>query len=158
MANSEAKFSAEVRGDLAEVYKDFIHVNLLPDMRRSLKKPYDSYFCYKGMFCAIEFKRVDGHTFNTENKIRPHQWDKLEEVNNSGSVGVFVICFNDYKTSFIIKPKALKIIEAERGVSIKHDFFLPHLHVDNLIQMDRKKIEGYTRWEVERLIDAAERF
>lgn len=158
MANSESKFSSEIRSELVEVYGDNIFVHLIPDMRRTGKKPFDSYFIYKGMFCAMEFKRIDGHTLNIRNHIREHQPGCLQKVIDVGGVGVFVICFNDYKHTFVLTPKALKILEVERGISIKHDFFLPHVDIDNLVLIERKKIDGCTRWEVEKLIHVAERF
>ena len=160
MSSNEAGFSAEVRKDLFELYGEDIHVNLIPDMMRTGKKPYDAYFLYKGMFCAIEFKRIDGRTFNVDNKVKPHQPECLNEINKAGGTGVFVICFNDNKMAFILGPKQLDtMVNLNGSPSLKIERFYeaidnPDLKIDRMV---RCKISCHTRWCVEEIVERVKR-
>lgn len=156
MATYERQFSAEVRKDLEDFYGEDIHVNLIPDMMRTGKKPYDFYFVYQSHFVAVECKLCEGETFNTKTEIKPHQPDSIKQVRKCGGHGIFLLCFNKHKTSFIFNGNQLDIMLNEFGTSLKYDDFEEHLLIKNLLQMKRGKFGDITRWEVEKLTEAAQ--
>lgn len=154
MAKSERQISAEIRSDLKTFCGKFIFVQLLPDMRMTGKKPFDFFFIYKhqeilnSKFVAIELKREDGLSFNTE-KILNHQWLKLGEIVALGQEAYFVVAFTRYKEIFILSPKLMcKMIE-KHGKTISYCDFTT---AGDYRTMRRKKYEYCTLWEVEKLL------
>jgi penicillin-binding protein-related factor A (putative recombinase) len=164
MASSEAAFCAEVRYDLKIQYKKKMHVYLIHDMARSGNKPYDFYFTYRDHFCAVECKRIDGHTFNYKNMVKPHQPEFLREVIESECTGLFLICFNQYKAAFALTPDMMDNLVKENGNAIKYDAFQSYTLVDQIVKINRIKDETRegdlpkTRWHVEELVRAAFKF
>lgn len=147
MAKYERVFSAQVRKELKEVYGDECFVQLLPDMRRTGKKPFDFFFILRSKFIAIECKLSKGNSFNIKNDIRPHQIPCLLEVEKAGGNGYFLICFSKYDTSFLCSPDWIDYTEEKlQSDSISLNYFKDHA-----IEISRHKINGKTRWEVEKI-------
>lgn len=158
MASNEAGFSFQVRSDLETIYKDRIHLQLIYNQRQSGKKPYDFYFNLEDHFTAIETKIVKGHTFNFKNDVKQHQPQKLREVMASKGTGIFLICFNHYRCAFVVTPDMMDLLVKENGVAIHYKHFEMYSTTDQIIKICRCKIQGSTRWHVERLIYATQIF
>jgi penicillin-binding protein-related factor A (putative recombinase) len=147
MAKYERVFSAQVRKELKQVYGEKCLVQLLPDMRRTGKKPFDFFYVLESKFYAIECKLSKGHSFNIVNDIRPHQIPCLYEVEKAGGKGYFLIYFQKYNTSFLCSPDWIEYTEEKlNSDSIHIDYFKEHA-----IEVKRCKIEDKTRWEVEKI-------
>ena len=144
----ESVFSKQLRDDIKEYFDDEVHVNLLPDMRRTGKKPYDFYFL-KDNFYAFELKVETGKSFSF-NKVKPHQPECLKEVYENGGVGVFVICFPKKKIAFILSPTDWEdAVEHNKSLdrnSVPYEYFF-----NNYFYFVRKKTREKTRWDVETL-------
>lgn len=151
MASNEAALSGEVRSDLFTVFPK-IHVNLIPDMMRTGKKPYDAYFLYEGRFVALEFKLEKGGTFNFHHHIdnRPHQSECLDLVSVCGGKGYFFIAFNKHDTAFMMYPGTLASIRNLYGSSVKYEAFKEFFSGSEAV-IERKKFDGKKRWHVERI-------
>jgi penicillin-binding protein-related factor A (putative recombinase) len=156
MAN-EAGFSAQLRNDLSNLYNSKIFVQLIPNMIRTGKKPFDFWFLYNHHFCAVECKWVKKgeHRFAFK-EIRSHQPECLKRVIDSGGGGCFCVGFNDYKASFFFTPDVLDILQeySASDISITYEELYQYSqdHPDRVGTIERKKIDGFTRWEVEKLI------
>ena len=153
MAKSERQFSAEIRSDLKTYGGNSIFVQLLPDMRMTGKKPFDFFFIYKhpavkeSKFIAVECKKEDGLSFNTE-KILNHQWMKLGEVVSLGQEAYFVIAFTRFKEVFIVSPGLLTKMIENHGRTISYEQF-----ISTTLKMKRIKYGDCTIWDVEKLLD-----
>lgn len=150
MARYERQFSAQVRSELKQVYGDKCFVQLLPDMHRTGKKPFDFFFIFNSKFYAVECKLSKGNSFNVVNDIRPHQIPCLYDVQRAGGKSFFLIYFNKYKICFICKPHVIEYMEEKlKSDRLKIDDFKQYAK-----QMDRFKIDGgKTRWEVEKMVE-----
>ena len=147
MAKQERVFSSQLRKELKQVYGDKCFVQLLPDMRRTGKKPFDFFFVLESKFYAIECKLSRGNSLNTKNDIRPHQIPCLHDVEKAGGKGFFIICFANHNTSFLCAPEWIEYTEEKlKSDSIHIDYFREHA-----IEIARCKIDGQTRWEVEKI-------
>lgn len=152
MARREAKFSKELRSELDMVYGKNVFVQLLPDMRRTGKKPFDFLILYEGRFVAVECKLMHGHTFNVENSVSPHQPACLDRVNKCKGRGIFVVGFRKHKTFFILSPYRIDYLtEKFKTDSLKFDQLMDTIDESRIGR--RKKIGDITRWEVERLVE-----
>jgi len=149
MAKTESIFSAQVRKELKLVYGDECFVQLLPDMRRTGKKPFDFFFVYNSIFIAIECKLSDGNSFNIVNDVRPHQIPCLFGVERAGGKAFFLICFRKHETSFICTPSKIGYMEEKKmSDRLTIEDFRNHT-----TEMGRFKIGGKTRWAVEKLVE-----
>ena len=146
----EARFSAQLRKELSIVYPD-MWIHLIPDMMRTGKKPFDFYFLNNGLMTAIECKYIDGKSFSINN-LQPHQPDCLRKVIQAGGKGYFVIYFARENKVLVLNPDQLDYIfeivgknyfDFNEAVKYRHHMF-----------MHRMKINGMTRWEVEKLVNA----
>jgi penicillin-binding protein-related factor A (putative recombinase) len=146
---SEATFSFQLRKDIKNVFDEDVFVYLIHNMKNTGKKPFDFIFLYKGKMFAIECKFVKGNTFNFDNMVKPHQSPFLQEVKKAGGVGLFVICFMKYNETFILGPHKMDYL-SELGKSSKIEHFRG---CSGVVLMERKKINGRTRWEVEKLVN-----
>jgi penicillin-binding protein-related factor A (putative recombinase) len=148
MAKHERVFSSQLRKELKQVYGEKCLVQLLPDMRRTGKKPFDFFFVLESRFYAIECKLSKGHSFNIINDIRPHQIPCLHDVEKAGGKGYFIICFQKYDIAFLCSPDWIEYTEEKlKSDSIRFDYFKEHA-----VEIKRRKIEGRTRWEVEKMV------
>lgn len=146
----EATFSSQVRKELSQLFGQDIFVHLLPDMRMTGKKPFDFFILLKSKFIAIEAKFIEGNSININNHIRPHQPDCLRHVICAGGKGFFLICFGKNKKALLVTPDQLDYLAEKTGRDlIKYDDL-----VEKCIVLERKKIDGITRWEVERILSA----
>jgi penicillin-binding protein-related factor A (putative recombinase) len=150
MAKYERVFSAQVRKELKQTYGDECFVQLLPDMRRTGKKPFDFFFVYKSIFHAVECKLSTGRSFNIVNDIRPHQIPCLYDVEKSGGKSFFLICFGKLDLSFICTPSKIEYMEEK----LKSDKLTIEDFENFAVKMQRLKIGGKTRWEVEKMVEA----
>lgn len=147
MAKTESVFSSQVRKELKLVYGNECFIQLLPDMRRTGKKPFDFFFVLKSEFRAIECKLSKGNSFNIVNDIRPHQIPCLHDVEKAGGKGYFLICFQKYDTAFLCTPDWIEYTEEKlKSDNIRFDYFKEHA-----VEINRCKIDGKTRWEVEKI-------
>lgn len=152
MASTEAGLSKELREDLQHIYNP-IHVYLLPDMRMTKKKPYDFEVLKSGIFFGIECKLCRGDTFNYKNQVKSHQPECLRNVIACGGIGMFAIGFVGRKKTVLIKPTELEYMlekYSNDGDALKFSIFDEHPNLCTIIR--RRKIDGKTRWEVEKLI------
>lgn len=148
----ESKLSKQLRDDI-QVYFDKvkipIHINLLPDMRRTGKKPYDFYVHTDGVFFAFELKVEMGKSIPFIN-IKPHQPGYLQEVIDTKGIGIFAICFPKEKCLFVLTPgewkRAKKENKKQGKKSISFDYFDDKCH-----RVDRLKIDGKTKWDVKKI-------
>jgi len=150
MAKHERVFSAQVRSELKVVYGDECFVQLLPDMRRTGKKPFDFFFVYHSIFYAVECKLSTGNSFNVVNDIRPHQIPCLNDVQKAGGKSFFLICFSKYDKTFICDPFKIEYMEEK----LKSDRLTIDDFINNTKEMERYKVNGgKTRWEVEKMVE-----
>ena len=145
----ESTLSKQLRDDIQEYFdkeKMFVHVNLLPDMRRTGKKPYDFYVLVNRIFYAFELKVENGKSFAFD-KVKPHQPGYLQEVIDAKGIGIFAICFPKEKCLFILAPcewkKAKKKNRKQGKKSISFDYFY-----ENSFRVDRKRIDGKIKWDI----------
>ena len=152
----ESAFSYQLRKDLEGLYADRSHkphINLIQDAYRSGKKPYDFYFVQHDSFYAIETKVCRGLSINFE-MVRQHQITGLFEVENSGPAGkaYLVILLEKYdKRKAMVMPifnwiAMLKMYALEH-TSLKIETLF-QVHRDWFQIMERKKIDGKTRWDI----------
>ena len=155
----ENSFSAQFRKELREYCDGHnipIHINLIVDAPRSLKKPYDAYFVVDREFVALEFKVVNGASVS-EDKVTPHQIDKLTEVFNTGSEGYIVILIERLKRVYWVVVVDWIRCFRERTKRKIEDF--DEWMVNNvddsgyIVVMDRSREEKTqkTMWEFNRL-------
>lgn len=153
----EASFSYDVRGDLEERFKENIHVYLIPNMMRTGKKPYDTYFCYDGKFFAIELKSQTGKSLNFKNDIKPHQPQCLKDVQSAGGRACFLVQFKVRcergGTAYIIDPKFVTDMLKEGIESISQDDLEAHAGPENRIWRI-EKFDG--KWDATKIIQMME--
>jgi len=154
MAKLESGFSAEIRKDLRNLYGEDIFEYLVPDMRRTGKKPFDFFLLYNGKFCAIECKFSKGRSFNFYNDIQPHQPGFLARIRKVKCNAFFLLGFHKYMTALLFREDDLDYLSnlSTKG-SLKYEAFLHEgkYFVEAIIP--RRKIDGVTRWEVEKIIE-----
>jgi len=160
----ESTFSAQFRSDTSFVYGSKVHCMLIVDAPRSNKKDCDAIICLKGKPYAIEFKKTDGESF-AFSQVRNNQVISLTKMEKAGYQSWIVINFHRYKTAIAIRISAwLSILEEFEGdkKSLKFEEYrgaIMDIHLDNEKwtecgqTIERKKIDGKTRWEIETLIN-----
>ena len=146
----ESVFSKQLRDDIKGFFEFNIHIYLIQDMMRTGKKPYDFYCLIDGKFIAFELKVENGKSFPI-NKVQPHQPAMLREVEECGGLAYFLIAFPREKRCFILSfddwnYTSEKFLKVEVRKSIPFDYFCK-----NFEYFDRKKIAGYTAWDIREL-------
>jgi penicillin-binding protein-related factor A (putative recombinase) len=145
----ESAFSKKFRDDVDFLYGDNAMNVLLVDAPRSNKKVCDDITIYNGKAYAIEFKVTNGNSFNFK-KLQENQKISLKKLDKSGAKSYLIILFCKWKRIVAVRINTwLKIEKFTNKKSIK----LKDLEdMRNVIIVDRKKINGKTRYEIERII------